>query len=227
MSVIPGRFVINDSWSPANLWSTAVHGSPAQGEARGDGSKEIWFGEATSARCPLRSLTGKAAHSRNSSDAPPQDSLIGDAAARAKITRYMEPKIRVLGRGEAGVLSRVAMDVFDHAVNPRWTAEFFADPRHHLVVAQIDGEVVGMASAVHYVHPDKPPELWVNEVGVALGYRNRGIGRKLLAALFAKGRELGCSEAWLGTEESNMAARRMYARAGGREEPMVYVTFTL
>jgi hypothetical protein len=27
--------------------------------------------------------------------------------------------------------------------------------------------VVGFASAVHYVHPDKAPELWINEVGVA------------------------------------------------------------
>ena len=27
-------------------------------------------------------------------------------------------------------------------------------------------QIVGFASAVHYVHPDKPPELWINEMGV-------------------------------------------------------------
>lgn len=131
------------------------------------------------------------------------------------------------GPADAGVLDRVASDVFDNAVDPRWTHEFLADPRHHLAVALLRGQVVGMASAVHYVHPDKPPELWVNEVGVATSHRGQGIGRRLLEALFAHARSLGCSEAWLGTEEGNTAARHLYASVGGREEPMVYVTFDL
>ncbi len=123
--------------------------------------------------------------------------------------------------------SRVASGVFDHAIDPRWTAEFLADPRHHMAVALDGGQVVGMASAVHYVHPDKPPELWVNEVGVAPSHQQQGIGQQLLRALFARGRELGCTEAWLGTEVDNVAARRLYAAVGGKEEPMVYVTFEL
>ncbi|HEY6618887.1 MAG TPA: GNAT family N-acetyltransferase [Steroidobacteraceae bacterium] len=109
----------------------------------------------------------------------------------------------------------------------RWTTEFLSDPRHHMVVALLGSQVIGMASAVHYVHPDKPPELWVNEVSVASAYRQRGIGRQLVAALFLRGRQLGCKEAWLGTEESNTAARRLYASVGGVEETMVYLTFRL
>jgi aminoglycoside 6'-N-acetyltransferase I len=133
----------------------------------------------------------------------------------------------MLGPSDAEVLESVAPDVFDHAIEPRWTAEFLADPRHHMAVALVDGQVVGMASAVHYVHPDKPPELWANEVGVAPSHQRRGIGKQLLAALFAHGRALGCGEAWLGTEETNEPARRLYAAVGGSEEPMVYVTFDL
>jgi len=107
----------------------------------------------------------------------------------------MSIEIRILGADDGDVLANVASDVFDGPVEPRWSAEFLADGRHHLVVA-LDGEcVVGMASAVHYVHPDKSPELWVNEVGVADSYQGQGIGQKLLAALFAHGRTLGCSEA--------------------------------
>jgi GNAT superfamily N-acetyltransferase len=135
--------------------------------------------------------------------------------------------IRMLGPDEASVLDRVAAGVFDHAIDARWTAEFFADPRHHLAVALDGTQVVGMASAVHYVHPDKPPELWVNEVGVAPTYQRRGIGRELLEALFTHGRALGCGEAWVGTEQANMAARRLYAAAGGEEAPMVMVMFRL
>jgi aminoglycoside 6'-N-acetyltransferase I len=133
----------------------------------------------------------------------------------------------MLGPGDAPVLDRVAGGVFDNAVDARWTAEFFADPRHHLAVAIDAGEVVGMASGVHYVHPDKPPELWVNEVGVAPSHRRRGIGKLLLRALFAHGRTLGCTEAWLGAEESNVAARRLYGAVGGEEAPIMYVTFEL
>jgi aminoglycoside 6'-N-acetyltransferase I len=125
------------------------------------------------------------------------------------------------------VLDRVAPEVFDHAIDPRWRDAFLADPRHHLVVALRDGVVIGMASGVHYVHPDKPPELWVNEVGVAPPERSRGIGRALLRALFARGRALGCTDAWLGTEPDNAAARRLYAAVGGVEQPMVYVTFDI
>ncbi len=135
--------------------------------------------------------------------------------------------IRLLGQTDALVLDCVAPGVFDHAIDRRWTSEFLADPRHHMVVALLRGQVLGMASAVHYVHPDKPPELWVNEVGVAPSHQGQGIGKRLLSALFARGRELGCSEAWLGTEEGNAAARALYAAAGGHEERMVYVTFAL
>lgn len=134
--------------------------------------------------------------------------------------------VRLLGPADADVLARVAPDVFDHAVDARWTAEFFADPRHHLVVALDDGVVVGMASGVHYVHPDKPPELFVNEVGVAPSHRRRGLARRLLAALFERGRAVGCAEAWLGTEASNTAARRLYESAGGEADPEPFVTFT-
>jgi GNAT superfamily N-acetyltransferase len=139
----------------------------------------------------------------------------------------MPIEIRVLGADDAEILANVASDVFDGPVETQWTSEFFADERHHLVVALDAGCVVGMASGVHYVHPDKSPELWVNEVGVAESYQGQGIGQKLLAALFAHGRTLGCSEAWVLTEETNAAARRLYARAGGVESPALMYSFPL
>lgn len=143
------------------------------------------------------------------------------------MSRMAEAVVRILGPGEAAVLDQVAPDVFDYAIDARWTAEFFADPRHHLAVALDGGEVVGMASALHYVHPDKGPELWINEVGVAPTHWRQGIGRRLLQALFERGRELGCSEAWVLTDLSNAAARQLYAAAGGAEEPTVIITIPL
>ncbi len=141
----------------------------------------------------------------------------------------MSVTIRLLGPDDAVVLNNVADDVFDNEVDPRWTAEFLADSRHHLAVA-LDGEtVVGMASAVHYVHPDKPPELWINEVGVAASHGRQGIGRQLIAALFARGRERGCGTAWVAADQSNTTAREFYAAVGGTEvpEPFVMIDFQL
>lgn len=129
----------------------------------------------------------------------------------------MTVDVRLLGPADAALLDDVAPGVFDGPVDPRWRAEFLADPRHHLAVAVDAGRVVGMASGLHYVHPDKPPELWVNEVGVAPTHAGRGIGRRVVAALLARGRALGCGQAWVLTHEHNAAARRMYAAAGGVE----------
>ena len=82
----------------------------------------------------------------------------------------------------------------------------------------------------------KPDEVEVRLLGpgdggvlarVAPAYQRRGIGKRVLAALLEHGRALGCTEAWLGAEESNIAARRLYVSAGAEEAPMVYVTFEL
>ncbi|MFN2567678.1 MAG: GNAT family N-acetyltransferase [Gemmatimonadaceae bacterium] len=137
--------------------------------------------------------------------------------------------IRILGREDAAVLDRVAPDVFDRPVDARWRAEFLADPRHHLAVALDGATVVGIASGVHYLHPDKPPELFVNEVGVAPTHQGQGIGRRLVQALLARGRDVGCREAWVLTDYTNAAARRLYASVGGIDaaEPTLMVSFDL
>src|SRR5688572_15383739 len=145
-------------------------------------------------------------------------------------------EIRILAAGDAGVLARVAPEVFDRGIDMARTVEFLADPRHHLAVAIEDAAdvgdagdpklVVGFASAVHYIHPDKPPELWINEVGVAATHRKRGVGRQLLAALLELGRTLGCGEAWVLTDRSNLAAMRLYASLTGAEPPRDQVMFT-
>jgi len=128
-------------------------------------------------------------------------------------------EVRILGAEDAHLLDNVADGVFDDAVHPAWWAEFLADPRHHLAVALDGDRVIGMASGVHYLHPDKPHQLFINEAGVSDAYQSRGIGRRLLRALLDRATALGCESAWVLTESENTAARRMYAAAGGVESP--------
>jgi ribosomal protein S18 acetylase RimI-like enzyme len=138
-------------------------------------------------------------------------------------------EIRILGSDDSAVLGRVATGVFDNDVDSALSAEFLRDPRHHLAVALDAGTVVGFASGVHYVHPDKPPELWVNEVGVAPSHQRRGLGQQLLRALFARARQLGCHEAWVLTSPANGPAIRLYESVGGNDmaDPPVMFTFRL
>jgi aminoglycoside 6'-N-acetyltransferase I len=131
----------------------------------------------------------------------------------------MTIEIRVLKSGEEAVLARVADEVFDEPVDPALTREFLADSRHHIAVAIDDGVVVGFASGVDYLHPDKPPELWINEVAVAPGHQRRGLGAAVLAALLAVGRERGCRSAWVLTNAGNPPALALYRALGGVEDP--------
>jgi ribosomal protein S18 acetylase RimI-like enzyme len=132
----------------------------------------------------------------------------------------MNITIKILGGADLGVLGNVAPGVFDRAIDLRRTEEFLADPRHHLVVALDADLVVGFASAVHYVHPDRPqPEMWINEIGVEPTRRNRGLGKGLVRALLNLARDLGCAEAWVLSERSNGAAVRLYSELGGVDAP--------
>src|SRR5512147_3149419 len=92
----------------------------------------------------------------------------------------MSFEIRILGSADTAVLTRVAEDVFDHPVDPALAETFLADPRHHLAVAIDRGVVVGFASGVHYIHPDKAAELWINEVAVAPTHHGQGIGKAVV-----------------------------------------------
>jgi aminoglycoside 6'-N-acetyltransferase I len=124
------------------------------------------------------------------------------------------------------LLNRVDADVFDFPVQREYLEAFLANPSNLLVIAVENDTVVGMATAFTYMHPDKPLQMFVNEVGVSGGFHGKGIGRKLVEALLQRGRERGCREAWVATEISNVAARALYAATGGKEDDehaVVYV----
>jgi len=133
----------------------------------------------------------------------------------------MSIEIRQVGPADRAVLDHVADEVFDHAIDPALADEFLSDRRHHLFVAIDGGMVVGMITAVEYVHPDKRLQLWINETGVAASHRRRGIGRMLLDAMLAHARTLGCTDAWLGTDLTNEAANALYRSAGGTAAPAI------
>ncbi len=134
--------------------------------------------------------------------------------------------IHVVDHDNASLLDRVDEDVFDYPVRPELLRAFLENPANLLVVAVTACEVVGMATGIAYLHPDKPLSLFINEVGVSGRFRRRGIGRNLVTALIARGRELGCVEAWVATEQDNKAARALYQSLGGEQDDQYAVVYT-
>jgi ribosomal protein S18 acetylase RimI-like enzyme len=136
-------------------------------------------------------------------------------------------KIRVLRGDDQAVLNNLAEGVFDRPIDSNLTTQFLNDPRHHLIVAIDHETVVGMVSAMDYIHPDKPRELWINEVAVASAWRGKGIGKAMMQTMHDLGRDLGCHEAWVLTDRDNTAARKLYASLDGAEKEQVMVQFKL
>ena len=139
----------------------------------------------------------------------------------------MAIEIKILGRGDESFLPNVLPDVFDNPVNMKLTSEFLADSRHHLAVANHDGQVVGFSSAVGYTDPDKSQGLWINEDSVNSNYRNRGLAKLVLGALREFGRQLGCRETWVLTDRPNTAAMRLYESLRDNGTDNVVFTFKL
>ena len=129
----------------------------------------------------------------------------------------MPTEIKVLQRGDELMVMNVAPNVFDNPPDEKLCKEFLADPRHHIAVAIDDGLVVGFASGADYIHPDKPPELWINEVSVAPAHRGRGLAKAALKALLEVGRAHHCTVAWVLTYRNNMPAAALYKSIVGAE----------
>jgi GNAT superfamily N-acetyltransferase len=128
--------------------------------------------------------------------------------------------IHLAGPGDAPDV--LAADVFDDPADAAATARFLGtpeapDPRNILVLARMGGRVVGFASGTVLDHPDKPRNLFVQELGVNEEVLRRGIARALLAALRAEGRMQGCKVTWVLTEHGNLPARVTYAGTDAEE----------
>lgn len=135
-------------------------------------------------------------------------------------------EFRLAGLNDLEALETVGDNLFDHPIKPDRAREFLADPRHHLYLAWDESKIVGMASGFHYVHPDKEPAMFVNEVGVVDEYQNRGIGRTLVRLLCEYALELGCHEAWVATDKENIPAQRAYVAAGGKIDEQEFISYS-
>lgn len=127
--------------------------------------------------------------------------------------------------GDDGLVIAAA-ELFDRPPTPEWTATFLARDGHHLLLALVDDVPVGFVSGVETSHPDKGTEMFLYELAVHEGHRNRGTGRALVRALAELAARRGCYGMWVLTDADNAAALAAYRAAGaGEPEPTVMLSW--
>lgn len=90
-----------------------------------------------------------------------------------------------------------------------------AHPTTIVFLAYLDGHAVGIATCFRAFSSFLAlPMINVHDLAVLPQARGKGVGRKLLEAVIAHGRALGCCKITLETQERNHTAQRLYANVG-------------
>ena len=134
-------------------------------------------------------------------------------------------KIITLEKNNAHLLNNIAEDVFDHKIDSNALQSFLDCPQHIMLLAIENDLVIGMVSAVEYFHPDKPSQLWINEIGVTPNQRNKKIGKQLIKKIIKKGKKRGCKYAWLGTDIDNHKAQRYFSSLPNGNKPEKFLLY--
>lgn len=125
----------------------------------------------------------------------------------------MEPKDGVelvrIDQGNTRVLDVVADDVFDDEID-QGMLQAVLESGQLLVVATIDGSVVGQIQAMIQRHLDGPSQLYIDNLGVSPAHQRQGIARKLVHEATAWAQAQGCKEAWLVADLDNHQANALY-----------------
>ena len=137
----------------------------------------------------------------------------------------MSVEIRRVGPEDAGLFGQVAEDVFDHPIDAARLAAYLSAEGHLMVVALQDRTVVGQGRAIVHLQPDEPNQLYIDNLGVTPALFRQGIGRRIMDALFAWGRELGCNGAWVATEADNAPAISLYTSLGATRQAMAFFEY--
>jgi len=130
-------------------------------------------------------------------------------------------QIRLLQSADLDTLLAVRDGLFDNPVDPEQARAFLHSPLNHMAVAFEGAQGVAFASGTVLLHPDKPPSMFINEVGTREEHRRKGHGAAVTRALLDHARAIGCSGVWLGTEPDNDPALALYRSLGGDECPFV------
>ncbi len=122
----------------------------------------------------------------------------------------MAIEIIQLSESNMDVLNNYDEDIFDEKIDTHRLAAMLKERNNILLVAVNEGVVIGQVLAVIHRHPDKPTELYIDDLGVSEKFQRRGIATRLIEQLYSIGMDRGCEEIWVATEPENEPAIKFY-----------------
>ena len=141
------------------------------------------------------------------------------------------PAVRRLTAADVGVLDAL-LDVFAAAFEdpeayssqrpgPTYRAEVLADPRTIVLVAEVDGAVVGGLVAYELRKLEQArSELYIYDLAVAAAHRRQGIARALIEELRRIAAEIGAWVVYVQADYGDDPAIALYTSLGTREDVM-------
>ncbi|CAN5307501.1 GNAT family N-acetyltransferase [soil metagenome] len=104
-----------------------------------------------------------------------------------------------------------------------WQRFFDADEPVHALVAERDGELIGLT---HYLFHRSTtaigPTCYLQDLFTRSAARGRGVGRALIEAVYARAQAAGSARVYWQTHESNETAMRLYDQVADRSGFLVY-----
>lgn len=125
----------------------------------------------------------------------------------------MQIVIRRLQEEDIGALARIEAETFSMPWSEKAFRELLDRPYCSYFVALVDGQVAGGAGCTNLCG-----EINIDNVVVAQGHRNQGIGQLLLQSLIAAGEMEGVKAFTLEVRVSNAPAIHLYEKNGFRSE---------
>ena len=104
-----------------------------------------------------------------------------------------------------------------------WSRFFDAYEPVHALVAESDGELVGLT---HYLFHRSTtrivPVCYLQDLFTAESVRGRGVGKALIEGVYGEAKEAGCDRVYWQTHETNATAMRLYDQVADKSGFVVY-----
>ena len=123
--------------------------------------------------------------------------------------------IRALGPEDVDVLDRVRPGTFRESPDPVHAWAFLTTGVNAMAAALTRGEVIGYATGLVVLHPDRPREFLVTDISVHPDFRGRGLGTRLIERLLGTASERGCETMALSMTSENGGVRRICEKLDG------------
>jgi GNAT superfamily N-acetyltransferase len=113
----------------------------------------------------------------------------------------------------------------DEITRVTWQRFFDAYEPVHALVAERDGELVGL---VHYLFHRSTtriePNCYLQDLFTRASERGRGVGRQLIEGVYAQVQRTGAHRVYWQTHTTNSAGRALYDKVAAHEGFIVYAT---